>query len=578
MRTNQLIRYMLRKNLGAAVLGMAVSSLNTVIDAFLMGNLLGPNALSAINLSMPLSYVLVAIQCVLASGASLQVSKKLGERQNRKADEIFTVSMASIFAVGLVLMLLAGRIAGPVTNLLCTQADLSDLCRDYSRTLILCSMIIMFQIALSSFAQRTGNPKIVLKANIACMAVNIILDVVFVKVLNLGISGAALATGAGAAATCVVILVYLVKDKPLHFRMPGNGGLSILLSNMGTGVAGALQTIATSILTFVLNFFIQRTEGTDGVFVLSVGMNFLSFSLFFAMGVQNVCTSMGSMMRGQGDDTGLRMLFRSAMRVAVPTTCVLVLIQLLIPEQLASLFGARTPEQLAMADYGLRIVSLYSVPLAVMLIMISDYQVLGYFSLASGVAVGMIGTLPLCLWIFEATLPAARIWYAMPLSAVLTILLTAAASELFRLKKRDSLHFVSLLPKGMGGKKVFEYTVEFRNGDRESLRNFTEQTVPFFESLQIDRKQSMRIRLCVEEMLDFIVSRAGQKQDAADVRIAADEEEVSVVIRDNLPPYNPLVGEDFRTNRKILEAFCPSMDYRNTFLQNVIMMDWKLKE
>ena len=80
------------------------------------------------------------------------------------------------------------------------------------------------------------------------------------------------------------------------------------------------------------------------------------------------------------------------------------------------------------------------------------------------------------------------------------------------------------------------------------------------------------------EMLDFIGSRAGQKQDAADVRIAADEEEVSVVIRDNLPPYNPLVGEDFRTNRKILEAFCPSMDYRNTFLQNVIMMDWKLKE
>ena len=94
MRNNLLTRYLLRRNLGAAVLGMAVSTLNTVIDAFLMGNLLGPDALSAINLSMPLSYVLVTVQCILAAGASLRVSKKLGERLNREADAVFTVSVA----------------------------------------------------------------------------------------------------------------------------------------------------------------------------------------------------------------------------------------------------------------------------------------------------------------------------------------------------------------------------------------------------------------------------------------------------------------------------------------------------
>ena len=124
MRSDRLTRYVLRKNLGAAVLGMAVSSLNTMIDAFLMGNLMGPEALSAINLSMPLTYALVTVQCILASGASLRVSKKLGERQNRQADEIFSVSMISIFAAGLVLTLLAGRIAGPLTGLLCTQPEL----------------------------------------------------------------------------------------------------------------------------------------------------------------------------------------------------------------------------------------------------------------------------------------------------------------------------------------------------------------------------------------------------------------------------------------------------------------------
>ena len=577
MRSDRLTRYVLRKNLGAAVLGMAVSSLNTVIDAFLMGNLMGPEALSAINLSMPLTYALVTVQCILASGASLRVSKKLGERQNRQADEIFSVSMISIFAAGLVLTALAGRIVGPLTGLLCTQPELEPLCRDYCRTEILCSLPIMCQIALSSFAQRAGNPKTVLWANIASMIANIAMDVVYVKALNLGMTGAALATGTGALAACGVILASLAKEKPLHFRRPGAGWLKILASNTGTGMAGALQTIATSVLTFVMNYFIQRTEGADGVFVLSVGVNFLSLALFIAMGVQNVYTAMGSMIRGQGDDAGLRMLFRTAIRIALPATFVLVLIQVIFPEQLAYAFGARTQEQLAMAGYGLRAFSVYSLPLAWMLIMISDYQVLGYFSLASCVAVGMLATLPLCLWIFAAVLPASYIWYAMPASALATILLTVSASEIFRRNKRGSLRFMTLMPKETHEKKIFEGTVEFGKGDREKLRTFMEQTIPFFENLRIDRKQSLRIRLCVEETLDFIVSQSRQKSGVADIRIAATEEEASVLIRDNLPPYNPLFGEEHQTNRGILQAFCPDMDYRNAFLQNVITMNWKLK-
>ena len=578
MRNNLLTRYLLRRNLGAAVLGMAVSTLNTVIDAFLMGNLLGPDALSAINLSMPLSYVLVTVQCILAAGASLRVSKKLGERLNREADAVFTVSVASVFAAGLILTLLAGRITKPVVGLLCTQAKLTDLCRDYCRVMILSAIPIMLQIALSSFVQRAGNPKLVLKANIASLVVNLGMDVVYVKTLGLGIGGAALATGTSAAASSVVMAAFLIREKPLRLRLPEKDWLKILLTNMGTGAAGALQTVSTSILTFVLNFFIQRTEGADGVFVLSVGMNFLTFALFFAMGVQNVYSSMGSMIRGQGDDTGLRMLFRSVIRIAMPVTIALVLIQLIIPGPLAQAFGARTAEQLRIAGYGLRIMALYSLPLAWMLIMISDYQVLGYFSLASFVAVSMLATMPLSLWLIETALPASYIWWAMPLSALITVVLTVAVSEVYRRKQRGSLRFITLMPKENHEAQVFEGTVDFRKGDRESLRAFMDGTVPFFESLNIDRKHSFRIRLCVEEMLDYIISRAARKDDVADVRIAATETEISALIRDNLPPYNPLSGDDFETNWKILQAFCPDMEYRNTFLQNVIIMNWKQKK
>ena len=577
MRNNQLIRSVLRRNLGAAVLGMAVSSMNTIIDAFLMGNLLGPDALSAVNLSMPLNYALVAIQCILASGASLLVSKKLGERKNREADEIFTVSLVSILAVGAILMLLASRIAGPIAGVLCRSGDLADSVREYCRVEILCSTVIMMQIALSSFAQRAGNPKIVLKANSASLVINILMDVVYVRLLNLGIGGAALATGTGALAACAATIPFFMKEKPLHLRLPGIRGLKILTENMGTGVAGALQSVSVSILSFVLNYFIERREGPDGVFVLSVGMNFLSFALFFVMGVQNIYTSMGSMMHGQGDDTGLKMLLRSAMRISVPTTLVIVLIQILIPGPLASAFGARTEAQLAMASYGLRIMSLYSLPLCLLLMMVSDYQVLGYFTLASGASAGMIGMLPLCMWLAEIAMPVPWIWAAMPLSAVLTLLLMLATSEFYRRRASEKLQVFTLMPEDPDPKEIFEGTVALQQGNTESFRNFTEQTVPFFESLKIDRMRSARIRLCMEEMLDYIVRQSRKKNEVADVRIAAAEDEVHILIRDNLPPYNLLAAEDHDTNRRILEAFCPKMDYRYTFMQNVNILEWKLE-
>jgi len=283
---------------------------------------------------------------------------------------------------------------------------------------------------------------------------------------------------------------------------------------------------------------------------------------------------MGSMMHGQGDETGLRMLFRSCIRVALPITCALVAVQLLFPQFLAGLFGARTESQLEIAGYGLRILSLYSVPLALLLILISNYQVLGRFALATFVSGGMLGTLPLCLWLFEAALPPERIWYAIPLSAAIALLAAVAAAEICRRKDRDSFQFATLLPKEKEDRKVFEGTVEFRQGDRKSLQRFTDQTVPFFESLEIDRRRSFRIRLCVEEMLDYIISQSTRKSDTADIRITATENRVSVLIRDNLPPYNPLSGDSHDTNRKIIEAFCPKMDYQNSFLQNAIMMDW----
>ncbi|GEM_PF-4526517 len=70
MRNSKLIKRAFRKNLATSVISIAVTGINSMLDGLLMGNLIGPKALSAINLAMPVNYVLLTVESIFAAGAA----------------------------------------------------------------------------------------------------------------------------------------------------------------------------------------------------------------------------------------------------------------------------------------------------------------------------------------------------------------------------------------------------------------------------------------------------------------------------------------------------------------------------
>ena len=75
MRNSKLIKRAFRKNLATSVISIAVTGINSMLDGLLMGNLIGPKALSAINLAMPVNYVLLTVESIFAAGAAILASK-----------------------------------------------------------------------------------------------------------------------------------------------------------------------------------------------------------------------------------------------------------------------------------------------------------------------------------------------------------------------------------------------------------------------------------------------------------------------------------------------------------------------
>ena len=439
MRNSKLIQRAFRKNLAASVLSIAVTGLNSILDGLLMGNLIGPMALSAVNLSMPVNYILLTLESIFAAGASMLTSKALGERENEKADGYFSLSLISVLVTSIVISVLSPFLADVLTGFVCREAELAEGVRRYCGMLLMISPVIMVQVSLSRFVQQSGYPADALKANIASMAGNMIMDVVYIGVLGMDLGGAALAA-------CAVMIFSLRKHKLLRLCVPSRKYGVSMITMLTAGAAGAIQTLSISILTFVLNYFIGNALGSEGIFVLSVGINFMMFSMFFALGVQGIFISMGSMMQGQNDETGLRMLFKSCMMTGLPFTVVLTLVQIVFPTFIGSMYGANTPELLAAASDGLRLIALYSPPLALIVMTVAVWQVRGYFRMVALVSGSLIMTVPLCLWVFGAAVPPDMIWWALPFSAVLTIIIAAAASSVCRRGRKSELEFFTLLP------------------------------------------------------------------------------------------------------------------------------------
>ena len=140
-------------------------------------------------------------------------------------------------------------------------------------------------------------------------------------------------------------------------------------------------------------------------------------------------------------------------------------------------------------------------------------------------------------------------------------------------KNKGKLEIITLFQKRDAKAKVFEDTITVSDGQ---FKEFMEQTIPFFEQLSVNRNFGFRIRLCVEEMIAFVVNQEPAPPKYMDVRISAAENHICAMIKDNCPEYNPTVGTQNDLNMKLVRAFCPDVEYMYSFGQNMTFLSWSI--
>ena len=187
--TNRLLLFAL-----PMIIGNLLQQFYNIADTFIVGRLLGKNALAAVGSSFTLMTFLTSIILGLAMGSGVLLSMKFGEKDKDGLRKVSSSSFFLVFTISIVLTLISYVLLDPLKLLLNIPDEVWPMMRDYLKVIFSGIMGIFLYNWFSSFLRALGNSTVPLAFLGVSTIFNIALDLFFVLVLKRGVKGAAEAT------------------------------------------------------------------------------------------------------------------------------------------------------------------------------------------------------------------------------------------------------------------------------------------------------------------------------------------------------------------------------------------------
>ncbi|MEY8429844.1 MATE family efflux transporter [Lachnospiraceae bacterium 48-42] len=316
-------------------------SFYTMVDGLFVSNLIGTDALSAINLTAPVIQLVTAVSTMLATGGSAVIMKKMGEQKTDEAKEDFTFLIIVNVIVGLV-MCAAGYLA---MDFIFAGMNLSPAvegyCVEYLSRYLIFTVPILLMNNFTLYMIASEKAVLSLICSVTGGILNMALDYVFIAGLDMGIGGAAVATGLGYSVTAVAgLFVFSRKKSLLHFKKPVFR-IRVLGSAASNGCSEMATALVTGIVTMVFNWTMLHYVGEDGVAAVTIIMYVLMFASSLYTGYSYGVAPMLSFYYGEQNREKLKKLVGLSMKVIAVISVITAAASFVMTRPLVSVF-ART--------------------------------------------------------------------------------------------------------------------------------------------------------------------------------------------------------------------------------------------
>ena len=432
------------KMLMPTLLGMLCISLMTIIDGVFIGHGVGSDALAAVNIFSPFWLLMTAIGLMLGIGCSVVSSIHLS-RDNEKAARI-NMTQTIIFgtALTLTITILVQCYSTQTAYLLGSSDRLLPHVLDYQRWLSLAFCAMFIQSVGLLIIRLDGSPTYAMFTSSIPAILNIVLDYIFLFVLDKGLAGVSFATflalwfGAGMV---IFYILFLSRSMKLYRLKWSLKSLCLFARNIGyqfrLGFSAFLGECSISVLMFVGNYVFMRYLGEDGVAAFSIACYIMPFIFMTGNAISQSAQPIISFNHGAGKRGRVVEARKVALLTAAGAGILLSSALAFGVKYVAALFLSTDTAGYRIASAGIPLMS------AGFVFYIVNVTVIGYFQSVERVwpatiyslARGLVFLVPSFL-IMPHVAGTPGIWLALPVSEALTFILISATRIINRSSRK----------------------------------------------------------------------------------------------------------------------------------------------
>ena len=407
-----------------SIIMMVFMSLYTIVDGIFISRFLGSNALSSLNIVYPVINVEIAISTMLGTGGNAIISKYLGEEKNERAREALTQFVVLALLLSLILLLFSELFLTPISRFLGASDVLLADCRLYLGTSMLFAPACMLQAVFQSFLVTAGRPGLGLLLMTGAGIFNMILDYVLIVPCQMGIAGAALATGIGQCVPAICgLCFFLFTRRELRFCR-FTFSVKEILDACYNGSSEMVSQLSNAVITFLFNIVMMSLAGEHGVAAITILLYgqflFNAFYLGFSIGISPVI----GFQYGAGNRVKLRKIYRISFLFVAVSSFVIVVSAVFFSPAIVTIF-TKDQGTWELASVGFRLFSIN--------FLFSGMNITssGFFTaLSNGKVSALISFCRTLVFIVISLLILPRIfgingaWIAIPVAEFLTLLIT----------------------------------------------------------------------------------------------------------------------------------------------------------
>ena len=274
-RNDRLIRKKIYKYMLTGVMTTVALQLGNVVDAMIVGNLIGSIGNSAVTAGIPFVYILQAAAILMGTGGAVTIAVLLGKREVQKAGKVMGFSVIFCIAYPLIFTIATPFSVPAFISLTGAEGQLADMIHSITTVYSLGMPAVSFVLCMAYLITVDNHPGLAAKMNIVANVVNLGLDYILVKYTSLGITGAALSTVLGYVVAGLIFIPGYFRSRERMVKPLYKGALregKLIRLTMKNGFPNIVSLVMTVVSMFIINSAVLRTLGAERIIASPVAV------------------------------------------------------------------------------------------------------------------------------------------------------------------------------------------------------------------------------------------------------------------------------------------------------------------